>query len=137
METHDIFRQLTEGTHMEWTTTVHEEKQYIEIATSGVADRDGSLNMARAINEAMSKARIKKLLIDHGNITSISGKIKEVYQRPKQFQEMGVIRGIKIAEVVKPEHKEFFGFLETVCINSGYTFNIFNDRESALKWLLE
>ena len=114
---------------MEWTITPHEEDQYAEIITRGVADRNGSLDMAKAIAIAMSEHKIKKAFIDHRNIDSVSGRTGEVYQRPKQLQEMGVVSGLKIAEVVKPEHKEFFSFLETVCINRGFDFAIFIDQE--------
>jgi hypothetical protein len=125
------------GINMEWTITIKEEDHYAEIITSGVADKNGSLDMAKEIAIAMSKNKIKRALIDQRNIVSVSGGIGEVYQRPKQLQEMGVIGGIKIAEIVKPEHKEFFDFLETVCINRGFNFALFIDKESALEWLLK
>ncbi|MFC1569452.1 hypothetical protein ACFL4L_04395 [bacterium] len=122
---------------MKWTITVNEENQYIEIVTSGVADRKGSLDMAKAISVTMSKKHIKKTLIDHRNIISIFGGTAEVYQRPKEFKGIGVIHQVKIAEIVKPEHHEFFNFLENVCVNRGFEFSVFNDRESALEWLLK
>jgi hypothetical protein len=122
---------------MEWTTTINDKMQYLEIVTRGVADRDGSLNMAKTIAVVMKEKRIKRLLIDQCNIESVSGQITEVYQRPKQFVEIGVINEVKIAEIVKQEHKEFFNFLELVCINNGYTFAIFTDKKSALEWLLK
>ena len=122
---------------MEWTITLNEENQYVEVVTRGVADRDGSIDMAKATSIAMSKNRIKKALIDHGNINSVSGGIVEIYDRPKELKEIGTIEGIMVAEVVKPEHKEFFNFLETVCVNRGYSFSIFEDRKSALEWLLK
>jgi hypothetical protein len=121
---------------MEWTITLNEEKQYAEVVTSGIADRDGSLHMAKAISIALSKTKIKKILIDHRNISMVSGRAVEIYERPMKFNEIGVIRGIKVAEVVKPEHKEFFNFLETVCVNRGYIFSIFDDQKTAIEWLL-
>lgn len=121
---------------MEWTITLNEESQYAEIVTSGIADRDGSLAMAKAISIALSKTKIKKMLIDHRNISTVSGSTTEIYSRPKEFKEIGVIQDIKVAEVVKPEHKAFFNFLETVCVNRAYRFSIFDDRKSALEWLL-
>ena len=45
---------------MEWTITLNEEKQYAEIVTIGIADRDGSLDMAKAISKALNKNKIKK-----------------------------------------------------------------------------
>lgn len=124
---------------MEWTITFNEDKQYCEIVTSGVADKDGSLDMAKAISTAMRKrkGKIKKILIDHRNIIATSGGKFEIYNRPMEYDEIGVIRGIMVAEVVKSEHKQFFKFLETVCVNRGFSFSIFNDRLSALEWLLE
>ena len=122
---------------MEWNIILKKENQYAEIITSGIADRERSLKMAKAISITMSKNKIKKILIDHRNISSVTGTIIEIYHRPKEFKEIGVIRDIKVAEVVRPEHKEFFNFLETVCVNRGYLFSIFEDRKSALEWLLK
>ena len=110
---------------MEWTIIFNEEKQYVEVVTSGVADREGSLNMAKAISKAMIGKKIKKALIDHTDISSVSGKVLEIYNRPKEFDEIDIIPGFKIAEVVKPEYEEFFKFLETVFVNRGFLFSIF------------
>jgi hypothetical protein len=120
---------------MEWAITIKEENQYVEIVTSGVADKSGSLNMAKAITQVLSEHKINKALIDHRNIDAVSGGTLEVYHRPVQFADIGVVRGIKIAEIVKPGHQEFFKFLEVVCMNRGYEFSIFHDQESALAWL--
>jgi hypothetical protein len=122
---------------MEWTITLNEENQYVEIVTNGIADRGGSLDMAKALFIVLSKKKIAKILIDHRNISMVSGRIMEIYHRPMEFKEIGTIQGIKIAEVVKPEHKGFFNFLETVCVNRGYIFSTFTDRKSALEWLLK
>lgn len=120
---------------MEWSITLNEEKQYVEIVTSGVADKEGSLRMAKAISTALQKMKIEKILIDYRNISEVSGGTSEIYQRPTDFKEIGVIQNVKIAEVVKPEHNEVFSFLETVCVNFGYIFSVFHDRNSALEWL--
>jgi hypothetical protein len=122
---------------MEWTIILNEENQYAEIVTSGIADRDGSLHMVKAICIALSKKKIKKVLIDHRNISTVLGRTLEIYDRPVEFKEIGVITGIKVAEIVKPEHKQFFTFLETVCMNRGYMFSISIDHKSALDWLLQ
>jgi hypothetical protein len=122
---------------MEWTITLNEENRYAEIVTSGVADRDGSLEMAKEISWVLNHSKITKLLIDHRNISAVSGGIVEIYQRPKEFKKIGMILGIKVAEVVKADHMAFFRFLETVCINRGFMFLTFDDKKSALKWLLE
>lgn len=122
---------------MEWQITLHRENTYIEVVTKGIADQERSLEMAQAIAKTMRTNRYTKVLIDHRNIEKVSGKIAEIYERPKLFKIIGVILGIKIAEIINPDHLEHFRFLETVCINRGYKFSIFYDKTSALNWLLE
>lgn len=121
---------------MEWTITLNEKNQYAEIVTGGIADRDGSREMVKEISKVLSNAKIKKILIDHRNIIAVSGGAAEIYQRPKELKGLGAVRGIKVAEVVKADHKLFFQFLETVCVNRGFIFSIFDDKKSALGWLL-
>jgi hypothetical protein len=121
---------------MEWEIKVHRELKYIEFVTKGVADSEGSLEMAKTIAETMRKKRLTKVIIDHRNIESVSGKIIDIYERPKLFRLIGVILGIKIAEIINPDHLTHFRFLETVCVNRGYVFSIFYDRVTPLEWLL-
>jgi hypothetical protein len=124
------------GANMEWDILLNEEKQYAEVVTGGVADRDGSLKMAMDIYKVLSKAKIKRILIDHRNIRALSGEIVEIYQRPEELKKISVIPGIKVAEVVNADHKPFFRFLETVCVNRGFNFLTFDNKKSALEWLL-
>ena len=112
---------------MEWTIIIHEDKRYAEVVTNGIADKDGSLAMVKAVSTALSGANIKRVIIDHRNISKVSGEVVDVYNRPIELAEMGVFQSIKVAEVVKPEHRKFFDFLETVCVNRGYDFSIFED----------
>jgi hypothetical protein len=126
-----------EGCGMEWNIVIHDEDRYVEVITSGSADRDGSLNMAKAIAHTMRTHRITNALIDHRNIEDVVGNTLDVYNRPKVFgQLIGKILGIKIAEIIKPEHREHFRFLETVCLNQGYRLLVFEDEDKALAWLL-
>ena len=122
---------------MKWTITIMEEYRYVEIVTSGVADTNGSLDMVKVINMALKKNKIKKILIDHRNINSVSGGKVVVFERPKQFKEIGVIHGIKVAEVIRPEHEEFFNFFKKECNKHGYEFSVFNEYNFALEWLLK
>ena len=122
---------------MEWTIFIKEDMQYVEVVTNGVADKDGSLAMVNAIATALSTEKIKSILIDHRNVSKVLGGIVEVYDRPEELKKIGVSQNIKVAELIKPEHREFFDFLETVCVNRGYSFSVFTDKPAALKWLLE
>jgi hypothetical protein len=121
---------------MELEITIHAEHKFIEFVSRGVLDNESSMDMARTIAETMRHHRVTKAIIDHRNVTYVSGKVIEVYERPKLFRLLGIILGIKIAEIIKPEDLEHFKFLETVCLNSGYKFSVFYDRIKALEWLL-
>jgi hypothetical protein len=122
---------------MDWDIAVNDGHKYIEVITRGIADKDDSLNMAKAIAYAMKTNRMTKVLIDHSNIEGTTGNAIDIYSRPRLFGIIGVILRIKIAEIIKPEHLEHFKFLETVCVNQGYRISIFQDKERALTWLLE
>lgn len=122
---------------MEWTTSFLSAEKIVLIETSGCADATGSLEMANNIRKEMMKYKSFRCVIDHRKITSVSGKAVEIYDRPRKFLGIRIPINVKIAEVVLPEHKEFFRFLETVCLNRGFSFKIFDSREAAIAWLLE
>jgi hypothetical protein len=122
---------------MEYEIRIYNEEKYIEVVTKGAADNDSSLSMAKTIKETMQQHRITKALIDHRNIESVSGKIIEIYDRPKLFRIIGVVLNVKIAEIIKPDHVKHFSFFETVCVNKGFKISIFQERLPALEWLLK
>ena len=122
---------------MEWEITIHQDNKYLEIVTKGEVDKDGSLEMAKKIAEIMRQHRFTKALIDHRNVTTISGNVIDIYERPRLFRIIGVILGIKLAAIINPVHVKHFKFLETVSVNQGYKYSVFFDRSNALEWLLK
>ena len=132
-----INRNSSIGIKMEYEIRIYNEEKYVEIVTRGVADKDGSLSMAKTIKETMQQHRMTRALIDHRNIESVSGETMEIYNRPKLFRIMGVVLNIKIAEIIKPDHMKHFRFFETVCINQGIRLSIFQEKTPALEWLLK
>ena len=71
---------------MDWEIRIDEAAKYIEIVTQGIADKHGSMEMAKKIAETMRHLRFTKAIIDHRNITTVSGTIMDVYERPKLFR---------------------------------------------------
>jgi hypothetical protein len=122
---------------MEWTISFLPDQQVVVIQTQGIADEASSLEMAKNISKAMQEYKVTRCLIDHSAISSVTGDVIKVYNRPRLLRGIGVPRHIKIAEIVLPAHRIHFGFLETVCRNNGFGFSIFNDRESAMEWLIK
>lgn len=121
---------------MEWNIVMHDKDRYVEVITSGIADKDSSLKMACAIAHTMRTHRVTKVLIDHCNIEGVAGTTIDIYDRPAVFKLIGILLSIKIAEIINPEHWEHFRFFETVCRNRGYQLSVFEDKDKALKWLL-
>ena len=121
---------------MEWTVSFLPDEQIVVIQTHGVADEAGSLEMAKSIARTMSEYNAERCLIDHSGIHSVSGAVIKIYYRPQELREVGIPSKVRIAEVVLPAHKAHFDFFETVCRNRGFDFRIFNERESAIQWLV-
>lgn len=121
---------------MEWDIVINEEHQYVEVITRGIADKDSSLNMVKAIANETKDRKFKKILIDHHNLERVVGSIMDIYERPKLLKESGTTPIIKIALIIKAEHWEHFKFFETVCVNQGFTVSIFQDKEKAMSWLI-
>ena len=122
---------------MEWTISFQSDQQIVIIETRGDADGESSLEMAKEISKAMTKYKTKRCLVDHSAINSVSGSSIGIYYRPQKLNRIGIPSEVKIAEVVLPAHREHFGFLKSVCLNYGFSFLIFDDRESAIQWLTE
>ena len=121
---------------MKWNILYNAEKQYAEIITTGIADTESSGNMAKAIASELGPKKISKILIDHSNLEGVSGEVKELYSREKEFENIGIPVHVKIAEVIKPEYQEHFKLLEIILSNRGFNVAIFYDRATALEWLL-
>jgi hypothetical protein len=121
---------------MNWEIFYHHREGYIEVVTSGPADKESSLSMAKELNHAMRSNRLTKALIDHRKISSVAGSIIDIYQRPKILRILGVLLHIKIAEIIRPDHREHFHLLGDAGTIQGYQFSIFEDRDAALRWLL-
>jgi hypothetical protein len=122
---------------MKFDVSFNAENQLAEIITYGIMDTTNSMEMAKAIFTALDQYKAYKILIDQRNIESVSGTISEIYSRPKEFKEIGVIQQVKIAEIIKHEHEKHFKFLELVLVNRGFNISLFFEKETALEWLFK
>lgn len=119
---------------MEWNFIVHAEEGFVEVVTRGVADSDGSLEMAKALGESMRANRISRALIDHRNVDYIIANTAGFNSRPSVLPAAPL--KIRIAEIIRPEHSGHFKFLETVFDSLGYKLATFHETEEAMAWLL-
>ena len=122
---------------MDWTTSYLPEQRIVIIETQGIADDAGSVEMAKSILKTMQEHSALLCLIDHSAIKAVLGGTVPIYYRPRELREAGIPSNIRIAEVVHPIHKSHFSFFETVCQNFCINLRVFNDRESAIRWLTQ
>ena len=111
------------------------EDQIVVVKTHGDADAKSSSEMVQSIMLAMKEHRSIRCLLDHTEINFISGKTIEVFNRAEEIKNTGMPLNVKLAAVIPEKFKDHFRFLETVCVNRGISFQVFNQKESAVNWL--
>jgi hypothetical protein len=120
---------------MEWKITLHDKPQYVEVHTSGIADKDGSLAMTKELIGVMRKNRVTRALIDQSRIEKFVGEPYDVHRRPQMMKILGALLNIRVAEIIQPEFREQFEYLEVVFQSQGFKFQIFQERDEAVQWL--
>jgi hypothetical protein len=125
------------GSEMKWDVTLNKEGHFAEVVTHGASDRNSSLEMITGLNAILRDNKMDKVLIDNSDLEAVIGTFSEIYGRPKEFQDIGVIPTINIAEIIKPEQEEHFKLLKLVLKTRGINISIFYNKETALKWLLK
>ncbi len=106
------------------------------VKTGGEADANSSGAMVMPIMKFMKKHACTRCLIDHRELSFVTGKTIDIYQRPDTIRNTGIPMKVKIAAVIQEAHQPHFRFLETVSQNSGLNYRIFYDQEQAREWLL-
>jgi hypothetical protein len=108
---------------------------YVEVVTSGVADKEGSMNMAKELIGVKRKNKTTRALIDQRGIEEFAGENVDVHGRPQMMKFLGALLNIRIVEISQPELREPFEYLEIVFRSQGFKFQLFKDRDEAEQWL--
>ena len=117
--------------------TYNSEFQIIEIMHTGTLTVQ---NLEKTTSEAMALHKelgVNAVLIDTSNLESVES-LTDFYDLPKQYEEGGASRAIRIA-LVMPETsaaREAAKFYENVCINRGWAVLPFERRDEAIEWLM-
>lgn len=119
---------------MNWEIQHNLKTGITKVTTIGDFDVQLMNGMIKAIISAVEKYNSTGLLLDHSKAT-INISIAETFERPKQFDNMGIPRNSKIALVISKEQSEAFKFFETVLVNRGFQIKIFQTDVEAEKWL--
>lgn len=107
------------------------------VKTSGEADAASSGGMIGPIVAFMRQHSSLRCLIDHTDLTIVTGKTIEIYRRPLEMHKSGMPFDVRIAAVIQKAYEHHFSFLETVSVNNGLSYKVFYDLEEAKAWLLE
>ena len=79
---------------------------------------------------------VRAFLIDH-LMAEFGLNIIEMYYRPQKAEEMGVKRYIPVALILDFKYEKDFSFGETVFVNRGFQYKVFQTREEGELWLAE
>jgi hypothetical protein len=105
------------------------------VKTHGEADAKSSHEMVQSIFQSMKEHRSIRCLLDHTEISFVSGKTLDVFKRPDEIKNTGMPLNVKLAAVIPEKYRDHFDFLETVCNNRGISYRVFGNELSAINWL--
>ena len=117
--------------------TYNSKLQIIEIMHSGTLTVQ---NIEKTTSEAMALHKelgVNAVLIDTSNLKSVES-LTELYDLPRQYDEGGVSRAIRIA-LVMPETsaaRDAGNFYDNVCHNNGWEVRPFERLHEANEWLM-
>ena len=118
---------------MEWKVEYLAAENILYVKTTGILTSGSANEMVKEIVSAVSRFQCKRQIIDHRE-TTFALTVSEYYQRPRINQEIGISRTWKIAMVFKELNQDTH-FMETVFMNRGFTFRVFQDIAEARAWI--
>ena len=118
---------------MEWKVEYLAAENILYVKTKGILTSESANEMVKEIVSAVSRFQCKRQIIDHRG-TTFALTVSEYYQRPRINQEIGISRTWKIAMVFKELNQDTH-FMETVFMNRGFTFRVFQDIDEAKAWI--
>ncbi|MBN1826432.1 MAG: STAS/SEC14 domain-containing protein [Candidatus Eisenbacteria bacterium] len=123
---------------MTWTVECNEELGIIILTYSGVTTGEEIKKAAVARIDLGKKKGVTKFLIDTRTVKTDESATFDIYDVPnKIYPSKGDLHESRIA-ILEPESStstKMVQFFESVCVNRGWMVKIFQDRESAIRWL--
>jgi hypothetical protein len=93
-----------------------------------------ALSLARELNPLGERLGVRGCLLDIRGTTSLSSAVDKYEFAYKEATGVGVPRHWRIA-LLKDAGDDSPDFMETVMMNAGYVFQIFEDEREAIDWL--
>lgn len=124
---------------MAWELEHDDELQLVQLTMSGKFT-DAEIKECASARIAMGKEKgVTRFIIDANGLEP-SGLTFAIYDVPSNlYTEHGMERSVRIAVLATESSaaKEMAQFYENVSFNRGWNAKAFEDRESAIEWLLE
>jgi hypothetical protein len=116
--------------------TISPEWGIVYCIASGNLNNTYMLEIVKRSSWIAEKHKFNKMLFDFSDM-KISESFIGIYNYPALAKSVGIPTYLKMAILYSNENDKF-GFLETVCRNSGYyNIHIFDNNDSAIEWLLD
>ena len=122
---------------MSWNISVVEEEGIICAAASGEITMGLALQMTAEGLKLGFKHRITRFLVDLRTITSDISTV-QIYRLPTILETLGLGRDRRVALVISsdPADQADYRFYQTVSRNRGFMISLFEEPDSARRWLL-
>jgi hypothetical protein len=125
---------------MPWHVNINNDFPIIETCYSGFLTR---IELSDAIQQTLKIAKDKGINLLLSDCSTLKGghDVFDLYELVNVIMKMDLHHTLTLMEaIILPDYKEseeLVKFWETTCSNRGITVRLFNDRQSALDWLLE
>ncbi|UCH83031.1 MAG: hypothetical protein JSW50_11235 [Candidatus Latescibacterota bacterium] len=110
-----------------------EDKEIVIVRATGSYELSAEIDTVKKIASKLKEHNCSRLLIDF-RAAHIAAKTMDIFDRPKAYGDHGIERSIRAAIVCK-ELSNDLRFYETVCLNRGWSVNIFDDYDAGIEWL--
>jgi len=123
---------------MTWTVSFDESLRVVVLTYSGVNTGE-DIKEAAAARIALGREKgVNKFLIDTREVVTDESATSDIFELPdKVYPAERNQRESRIAilEPESPRSSEMVRFFESVCVNRGWQVKVFQDLESAIRWL--
>ncbi len=123
---------------MPFKIKVSESNDYICLDYNGSVTNAELTDSISACQELYKASGISLFLADCTNMLA-EHSILDIFSKVDSFQSLEMKKDFKEAIIITKdsESRDKLNFYETACLNRGYRVKIFEDKPSALAWLLK
>ena len=123
---------------MTWKTEYNDELQIVVLTYTGEITGNDIKEAAAARIKMGRRKGVEKYLIDTREVQTDSSATLDIYEVPTRIYPNECINQRSHIAIIKPElpaATRMVRFFVDTCVNRGWSVKMFEDHESAVKWL--